>query len=102
MSLLRLHLSSKQMAIYIFMIYYCFLFVFQTVIPFYVGMAFVMLAIPILMCKQSIKFKWYTIPIILLYVIILLWSTEPHKSFVYFFILIEAIVLIQPDEKDMR
>lgn len=98
-----MYFTSKQLAVYIFMIYFCFLFVFQTIIPYYVGAAAVMAAIPVLAYERmSITIRAYVFPILLLYAIMLLWSTEPHKSFVYFFILIEALVFIRPDEKDMR
>ncbi len=104
---LKLSIKHRQIALYIFMVFFCYLFIFQYCLQSFYDEIAVILLIPILSLGdfrnfESIKLKKYVIPVIFMCILILLWSTEGHKSFLYYLIMAEVLFFINPTTEDYR
>lgn len=93
------YVKSRQLPLYLFLIFFCYLFIFQYILESYIDeilVAVLIIALSIGNIKLS-KMKTYMIPISVMFVIILIWSTSLHQSFIYYFIMVEVILLIRPN-----
>ena len=102
--MLKVGIKKRQIPLYLFLVLFCYLFVFQYAIRSYIDEALIMVLVP-LFCygrKGAFKLKGYMIPVFLMVACILIWSTEGHQSFVYYAIMLEAIFCIRPEVDDLN
>lgn len=101
---LKININKKQLLLIIFMFYYCFLFLFQYVFQTFIGEGILIVLLPLLSYSKKERFSFYryAMPILIMYLLIITWSTEIHKSFVYYLIMLEAVFFLKPTIDDLH
>lgn len=100
----KIRIKNRQFPLYLFLIFFCYLYVFQYVFRSNIGEVLFMVLIPVLSIAlgERGKIEKYMFPIFIMFVLIVVWSTEPHRSFLYYAIMVECLVFIKPRPDDFE
>ena len=92
--------KSGDVILGIFLIFFAFLFVFQKVLTSNYDELAVMAVVPFIcmITHKRVVIYRYVFPVMLMFICILLWSTSSHSSFIYYAVMVEMLIFIQPSD----
>lgn len=93
----------KNLSAILFTIFFCYFFVFYYILETYIDEILIIAIMPLLYFLGNKKFSInkMALPFFIMFILIVIWSTEAHSSYIYYFIMLEALLFVKVDFEDV-